>query len=311
MIRLISCGYCSVATIQGDCGLSTGRALLKGAVDMHIHTGPDIYPRSVDDIEAAQQAKAAGMRAIVIKGHDSLTSARAAIATKVTGLPVFGGLVLNMSVGGLNAVAVQRAIALGSKIIWGPTTTGRNFLTHKSNNTELFSDSVPEWIQGGVTVLDDRGKILPEVFPILEMIAQSRIILASGDFSVDETVVLFREAERAGVKKLLVTHPQVDWMRFPLNVQLEMAGLGAKMEHCISACNKLVRQPIRPSEIAREIKAVGVENSVMSSDGGWAGLPPPVKLLEEFIQEMLNNGISEEEIRVMTSRNPSWLLGMN
>jgi hypothetical protein len=48
-------------------GLS--RSLLRGAVDLHIHNGREIFPRSTDAIEAAEQAKAAGMGATGIKNH--------------------------------------------------------------------------------------------------------------------------------------------------------------------------------------------------------------------------------------------------
>ena len=53
------------------------KALLQGAVDTHMHTAPDIYPRSVTVMEAAKNAKAAGMRAILVKSHCTDTSDRA------------------------------------------------------------------------------------------------------------------------------------------------------------------------------------------------------------------------------------------
>ena len=68
------------------------KGLLKGAIDTHIHTAPDIYPRSVTVIEAAQGARAAGMKAILVKSHSTDTSDRAEIATKLTGFSVFGGV---------------------------------------------------------------------------------------------------------------------------------------------------------------------------------------------------------------------------
>ena len=75
------------------------RSLLRGAVDLHIHTAPDIFPRSVDAIEAAEEAKAAGMAAIAVKSHSTDTSSRAETARRRTGFPVVGGVVLNYPVG--------------------------------------------------------------------------------------------------------------------------------------------------------------------------------------------------------------------
>ena len=65
---------------------------LEGVVDLHFHTGPDSRPRSVDDIEASRLAAAAGMRAVLLKNHFTMTADRAAIAmAQVDGLEIFGG----------------------------------------------------------------------------------------------------------------------------------------------------------------------------------------------------------------------------
>jgi len=36
--------------------------LLQGAVDLHVHSGPGLIPRSLDHAEAVKQALAVGMR---------------------------------------------------------------------------------------------------------------------------------------------------------------------------------------------------------------------------------------------------------
>lgn len=43
--------------------------LLKKSIDVHVHVGPSVFPRLVDSIEAAEAAKAAGMRGFVLKHH--------------------------------------------------------------------------------------------------------------------------------------------------------------------------------------------------------------------------------------------------
>jgi hypothetical protein len=287
--------------------LTTVKELLKGAVDTHIHSGPDILVRSVDDIEAAQQAKKAGMKAIVLKCHDSLTADRALIATKVTGFPVYGGLVLNATVGGFNPFAVQRAIDFGAKIIWGPTTTGANLLAKSKTVIDAFTNNTPSWVKGS-TPLNKNKELTPEALKILEIIKEADMILATGDLSVEESKILVKKAEAIGIRRIMVTHPQVDWMRFSLKDLEYLTSLGAKAEHCVSACNKLVQHPIPVSEIAHEIKVIGAENSTLATDGGWCELPPPVQLMKDFIAKLIESGISEEEIRIMTNKNPSQLL---
>lgn len=96
---------------------------LSGVIDMHIHTGPDIRQRRLDDIELAQEAARIGVRAVVIKSHVMSTAGRAIIAEKICpGVRVFGGVVLNPHVGGINPIAVQMTIKMGGKIVWLPTS---------------------------------------------------------------------------------------------------------------------------------------------------------------------------------------------
>src|SRR5438445_4289963 len=84
---------------------------LAGVIDFHCHTAPDSVPRSINDFELARLARDAGMRSIVLKNHFAPTADRAQLLMReVPGIAVFGGLVLNRAVGGLNAEAVRRMI---------------------------------------------------------------------------------------------------------------------------------------------------------------------------------------------------------
>ena len=80
----------------------------KGVIDMHVHSHPDVFGRNMDDIDVAQLAKSRGMRGILIKNHISETASRAALVMKVVpGIEVYGGIVLNSAVGGVNPTAVE------------------------------------------------------------------------------------------------------------------------------------------------------------------------------------------------------------
>ena len=131
------------------------KELLKGAVDFHIHTGPDIYPRLVNDIEVAKQAKKAGMKAVLIKSHATITADRAQMAQFVTGFPVFGGVALNWQVGGLNKYAVECAAKLGAKQVWMPTTHAANYLKYV-DHVPMFAKAMPKDMKG-ITILKEDG----------------------------------------------------------------------------------------------------------------------------------------------------------
>src|SRR5256712_8893077 len=81
---------------------------IRGLIDFHTHAAPDVFGRAVDDDELASQAAARQMEAVVFKNHVALTADRAWLARKhVPGVKIFGGIVLNGAVGGINARAVE------------------------------------------------------------------------------------------------------------------------------------------------------------------------------------------------------------
>ena len=51
--------------------------LMKGVIDMHVHTNPDLRLRAYDDFELMEAAIRVGARAIVIKTHQGTTMDRA------------------------------------------------------------------------------------------------------------------------------------------------------------------------------------------------------------------------------------------
>src|SRR5271155_142190 len=95
---------------------------LAGIVDTHVHCDPDSAPRSVDCLEAARLAKDAGMRALLFKNHFAPTVQIAYIISKVVpGVEVYGSIVLNRAVGGINAEAVTQAATFKGgflKVVW-------------------------------------------------------------------------------------------------------------------------------------------------------------------------------------------------
>src|SRR6266567_4238902 len=96
--------------------------LLRGTIDIHVHSDPDNVPRSIDGIDAAALARSKGMRGIVLKNHYDPTAGLAYLARKQTpGLEVFGGIDLNLTVGGMNPAAVQHLTEVAGgrgRIVW-------------------------------------------------------------------------------------------------------------------------------------------------------------------------------------------------
>src|SRR5438874_11232356 len=112
-------------------GMASARAqTLNGAIDMHAHSYPDGVPRSIDAVDLAKLAKNRGMRALVLKNHYEPTASLATIVRKeVPGIEVFGGISLDLTVGGVNPAAVEHMTHVTGgwgRIVWMPTFDAEN-----------------------------------------------------------------------------------------------------------------------------------------------------------------------------------------
>ena len=95
--------------------------LLRGAIDIHVHSYPDLFKRFSTE-EIARNARDMGMRAIVFKHHHLPTVDRTYyVMQNIKGIDLFPSITLNYAVGGINPFAVEFALKMGAKIIWMPT----------------------------------------------------------------------------------------------------------------------------------------------------------------------------------------------
>ena len=270
---------------------------LDGVVDLHFHTGPDSRPRSVGDIEASRLAAEAGMRAILLKNHFTMTADRAAIAMgQVDGLEIFGGLALNRAVGGINPEAVRQMATFSGgrgKVVWLPTFDSEHAVTSGGGDGPF------------VSILED-GEPLPAVLEVFALLAEHDLTLAMGHSAPGEVLRLIPEARRLGVPRILVTH--VFSQGATREQMRQMADDDAIMEIDWLA----VYRGGRPIEdYVSAIRELGAEAFFMSSDLGQEGNPLHAAGLRDYIRAMLAAGITEEEIDIMARRNPARLLGLD
>ena len=269
---------------------------LAGVIDFHAHSGPDSRPRSVNDYEAARAAQAAGMRGLVLKNHYTVTAARAALTmAEVDGLEIFGGVVLNRSMGGLNAEAVRNMVRVSGgrgKVVWLPTFDSEYNVT-REDSSEPF-----------VSVVVD-GRPAPELEEIFTLAAEHDLVLATGHSAPEEVLLLLPEMRRLGVRNILITHvfgqnPTMEQMR-------SMADAGAVMEIDWLAVYGGGRTI---DEYVEAVNALGAEHFLMSSDLGQANNPLHAEGLRAYVQALRGAGISDADIGTMIRDNPARLLGL-
>jgi hypothetical protein len=283
-------------------------SLIQGAIDMHIHPAPDTMPMRVDALEAARQAKNAGMRAIVLKSHYYCTAPLATLVSQlVPDIGVIGSVCLDYEIGGLNFHALEISAKLGAKVVWMPTLSSANSRARMKKSLGLALEGE------GYSILDKNGKLVPEIPRILSIIKEYNMVLASGHITPKETFALFDEAKKAGIQKLVVTHAsnaEVVDEALSLDDQKQLAKMGAIIEHTavdIMPCDF----GKNPAELAEIIKATGAQHCILSSDMGMASTLLPTEGMRVFASTLLRHSITSEEIELMIKVNPTRLLSLD
>ena len=275
--------------------------LLRGAIDTHIHTGPDVNPRTLSDIGVAQAAKTAGMKAVITKCHVTSTVSRAILAQEAVGkgILVFGGLVLNKAEGGLNVEGVATEIKIGAKEIWLPTFWSESHIAFDKKNPA-----------DAVKITDDKGAFRPELIEIFDLIAKKDIILGTGHTTCAEMERFIPLAKQRGVKRILITHPEWSLPDMSIEVQKKLVRYGVFFERCAQSLYPPPNRHITPQDYVNQIRATGVECSTLATDLGQVYNPTPVEGYRHLIKSLLAGGISPKEIEIMAQKNPAQVLGV-
>jgi hypothetical protein len=288
--------------------------LLKGAIDPHVHSGPSIAPRAIDHLELVMEASAAGFAAVVTKDHDYSGVMTAALISKhypdLT-TKIYSSIVLNNVVGGFNPYAVEHTAAMGGKIVWMPTLAAENHLRWEKTSSWVHPASTKKMRPAvGIPVLDSNGAVRDDVKEVIDVIAKNDMVLASGHLHVSETWLVFEEAKRRGVKRIVLTHPE-DIVDATMNDVKGLATMGAFVEH--SLCMFVEGSKFKTcsaEDLRRHIDAAGVDQTVLCSDLGQTGTISRLEGFRRGIKLCMDLGYDDDQIRKMVSLNAARMLGI-
>lgn len=271
-------------------------ALLQGAIDTHVHAAPDVVPRRLDDLELAADARAAGLRGVVLKSHHGGTAERAYLLSRLyPDVEVVGSITLNEPVGGLNARAVETALALGARVVWMPTKDA-------ANHREHFGQ------RGGLTI-SDGSTIRREVLDILRLILAADAVLATGHLSPSESVALIDAALALGIRRICVTHPEWGVTAMSIEQQRRLAPTGCVwFERCLVSIAPDLRAHVTFDTIVEQIRAVGIDSTLLATDYGMPQYATPVEGLRDYVSRLIHAGFTDDEVRSMVRDNAMRLL---
>ena len=294
---------------------STAWESIQGAYDLQVHVAPDIIARRIDDLGLAREFLSHGLKGFVLKSHYMSTAERArVVSAAVPGIAAYGAITLNHSVGGLNPVAVDIAGRSGAKIVWFPTVDAENetagLPTGGNKKLPFWAEIQREISAMGIspprmTVLDEPGKISSATRSCIELIAKHDMILATGHLGRHEIFPLVKTAREMKVRKVLVTHAEFPSQNLSAEEQVELANLGAMIEHCFTTMHtgKAPWQAVIDS-----IRAVGPERCLLSTDLGQTINPPVAEGFALFAETLLEGGFSAEQVRRMAVINSAALV---
>ena len=295
------------------------RELVRGAFDVHVHISPDVVERRIDDVGLARRFEEVGLAGFVLKSHYLSTAERAAVVRGVVpGIEALGAIVVNRAVGGMNALAVEIAAREGARVVWMPTVDSVVEQEHLAA-AERTGAKVPVWAKvqielrergiesEPVPAVTDGGRLLPETEAVLRVAAAHDMVLATGHLGRDEVLPVVAAALEAGVRHVVVTHPDYPAQDFSVEEQVRLADAGALIERCFTTPYTGKCTWERWLEGTR---AVGAERTVIASDLGQVQNPPVEDGLPLMADRLLEAGFSEAEVRTMAVDNTRLLAGV-
>lgn len=284
-----------------------GTVSLQGVIDMHVHTNPDLRHRAYDDLELTDAAVRVGARAIVIKTHQGTTMDRAYLCNAYNqrvnhgsnNFTMFGSITMNKVVGGINPVAVETALKLGAKVVWLPTASARNHIEKLHLNPRNVVEVVRD------------GKVVPELLDVFALVKEHDAVLGTAHVSPEECFVVVEAARKAGVKKIVVTHPEWWLVGMSVEDQLRMVrDYDVILERCYAQNLGNGQYKSNLPDNLELIRKVGYQHVMVDTDGGQVENPHWELAIREYMQYLVDHGIPMEQVRYMTHTIPARLLGL-
>jgi len=301
--------------------------ILKGVIDVHIHGAPlgGWLPGRPTMVQTCIEASEAGMKALVFKDHNTMSNncaiiiqdflnrmakEKAKTGIEFNPVEVYGGIVLNETVGGMNLKAVKTCLGYGKcKEIWLPSLDARH-------------QKQAMGVEGGIAVTEGADELTKEMKDILDVMAEynnnkkgERVVLSACHVSNEEKATILRYIKNKGMDvKVLLDHVTQEMTILNPDEAKEMLDLGGYLEFAECSCipwagmqDWIIAFDYSFALIKELLKEKGPRQLVLITDAGQPG-NNPVPGWKMFIKTLLAQGVSESDINVMAKEVPAELI---
>lgn len=286
-------------------------SVLRGAIDFHRHGYPEISNNvhtRLTDVEDMQLCREAGFAGVVLKSHMWPTVGRAYhLKRLVPGIAVIPSITLNHSVGGLNPLAVEAAASQGARVVFFPTWSARHDI-ERGGMSAFIGKTFPRFKDrlGPPISLLEGGKLRSETKEILSVATDNGMVICTGHISPEESLAI-AESGLVGDNGLIFSHPDSRSVGASGDHITAMAEAGAVIELC--ALGTLPPyQRVSIQTLRSIVDSVGSNRCILTTDYFFPWSPPSAETMRMFVGVLLQEGVSEADLRCMLRSTPARLL---
>ena len=143
------------------------------------------------------------------------------------------------------------------------------------------------------------------------MIKDWDVVLGTGHLSPSEIFHVVEQARQMGLEKIVVTHPEFWVVGLSHEEQLRLVkDYDIVLERCYAQPMGGGVYKSNLEDNLNIINLVGYKNVMVNTDGGQVENPHWELALEEYMQYLVNHGISADQLWYMTHSIPANLLGV-
>lgn len=271
------------------------KEFVEGSYDLHVHSAPSHVKRTIDDIDLIKKASTYKMAGVLIKNHYEPTSGRSELINTHFNFftKAYGGVVLNSTVGGINPYACESALKMGAKIVWLPTRDAENSLRYGNMKGDFFN-------REGISVVDDKGKLIKSFKEVVEVVKKYDATLATGHISLEESLKVCDYAIKKNVKVVL-THPDWNRTKIPIDIQIDLGKKGVFIEKVWA---NLDDGDCSADEFLNVMNQLDFNNTFITTDRGYYTKKPPFESLVDCIEFLIEKGVDGRNIEKILKITP-------